>query len=233
MIFLLSFFIVGILSSNGGVGQSTGSTSPTSSSGDGSSSSSSSSTSTTGDTSSTTTTAAPSTPPKTDPPTTLKPDTTTQDPNIKLDADATDKLLNILSSSEGKIDGNSEYAEWISNVRAASKWGKDRVYDKIATAIRFEAYMDRRQELEHDIHERLDELDLHIPDQERDSRCSKFYQHQKRRLKKALSLSNEQKKTKLKENSIKCRYGDDNDDEYYDYQSDSIEDYYYDEDYYQ
>ncbi|XP_034134230.1 uncharacterized protein LOC117587535 [Drosophila guanche] len=227
MIFLLSFFIVGVLSSNGDQ-QPIVARSPTSLTVDDSSSSAN----TTGVTS-TTTTAAPLPPPKTDPPTTLQPDTTTQDPNIKLDAEATDKLLHILSSSEGKIDGNIEYAEWISKIRAASKLGKDRVYDKIVTGTRFEAYMARRQELEHDIHERLDELDLLIPDQERDSRCSKFYQHQKRRLKTALSLSNEQKKTNLKENSIKCSYRDDNDDEYYDYQSDSLEDYYYDEDYYQ
>ncbi|EDW37264.1 GL26166 [Drosophila persimilis] len=146
--------------------------------------------------------------------------TTTQDLITKLDADATNKLRNILSSCEGKSDGNIEFSRWIAKIREISQGGKERLNDKIAIRILFESYNIQRLDLEQKIHDRLDDLDFLIADQERDSSCSKFYQQQKFRLEKALKLDNSKKEAKLKENSITCPDSDD-----YDEDCDIFEDY--------
>ncbi|XP_017151321.1 uncharacterized protein LOC108161550 [Drosophila miranda] len=162
----------------------------------------------------------PSTNLKTDSSTTPKLETTTQDLITKLDADATNKLLNILNSCEGKSNGNIEFSRWITKIREVSQGGKDRLNDKIAIRILFESYNIQRLDLEQKIHDRIDDLDFLIADQERDSSCSKFYQQQKYRLEKALKLDNSKKEIKLKENSITCPESDD-----YDEDCDIFEDY--------
>ncbi|XP_041448401.1 uncharacterized protein LOC111082907 [Drosophila obscura] len=166
-----------------------------------------------------------------DPPTTLQSETTTEDLVTKLDKVETAKLLEILHSCEGKYNGNTEYAGWISSVREASKWGKNKLKEKMEIRINFETYNAIRLDLEHKIEERIDELDLLIPDQERDSSCAKFYLNQKSRLKKALILTNIQKEEKLTQNSIECPHSNDYPDYYYynDYPIDSIEYYHSDE----
>ncbi|KAH8293320.1 hypothetical protein KR018_001070 [Drosophila ironensis] len=134
----------------------------------------------------------------------------TQDPSVdsiaKSDAEVTASLVRYLEKYEKHLITNSELAIWIEKVRRASKLPMDKLAEKIATRLDFERYNDRRLELELEIDDRIEDLDLLIPQQVPKSRCSVYYLRQRSNLKKAKCLSNEKKVIKLRENSLSCPY---------------------------
>ncbi|KAH8420365.1 hypothetical protein KR009_009649, partial [Drosophila setifemur] len=127
---------------------------------------------------------------------------TTLSPVAEAEAQENSRLQSYLNQYESKCTDNGELSNWMDRISSALKYGK--LNEKIQVRIEFASYNTRRLELENEIADRIEELDDLIPQQQPYTKCSLFYQKQRRNLRKAKNLSNERKAIKLKENSVEC-----------------------------